>query len=103
MSSTTSSLSSSPQKPLHKEGLLCELETAVTAQQAAFCCGGTIQTDAARGCIYEHVTVDTKPLVSPPVVIRWDLPSGKAIRKMTLPAIQKAGPTSAISELLKDC
>ena len=41
--------------------------------------------------------------VSPPVVIRWDLPSGKAIRKMTLPAVQKAGSTSAISELLKDC
>jgi len=109
MSSTTSSLSSSPrsesspQTPLHKEGLLCELETAVTAQQAAFCCGGTIQTDAARGCIYEHVTVDTKPLVSPPVVIRWDLPSGKAIRKMTLPAVQEATCTPAISELLKDC
>ena len=107
MSSTTSSPSSSPekppQKPLYNEGLLCQLEAAVTAQQAAFCCDGTIQIDAAHGCIYEHITVDTKPLVSPPVVIRWDLPSGKAIRKMTLPAVQKAGPTSAISELLKDC
>jgi hypothetical protein len=88
---------------LHKKGLLCQLEAAVTAQQAAFCCGGTIQIDAARGCIYKHVTVDTEPLVSPPVVIRWDLPSSKAIRKMTLPAVQKARRTSAISELLKDC
>jgi hypothetical protein len=99
MSSTTSS-ESSPRKPLDKEGLLCQLEAAVTAQQAAFCCGGTIQIDAARGCIYKHITVDTEPLVSPPVVIRWDLPSGKAIRKMTLPAVQG---TPAISELLNDC
>ena len=117
MSSTTSSESSpsessppessppesSPQKPLDKEGFLCQLEAAVTAQQAAFCCGGTVQIDAARGCIYKHITVDTEPLVSPPVVIRWDLPSGKAIRKMTLPAVQGAGQTPAISELLKDC
>jgi hypothetical protein len=98
MSSTTSSESSS-QEPLHKEGPLCQLEAAVTAQQAAFCCGGTIQIDAARDCIHEHITVDTEPLVSPPIVIRWDHPSGKAIRKMTLPAVQK----SAISELLEDC
>jgi hypothetical protein len=103
MSSTTSSLSSFSQEPLYKEGFLGQLEAAVTAQQAAFCCGGTIQIDAARDCIHEHVTVDTEPLVSPPVVIRWDLPSGKAIRKMTLPAVQKARRTSAISELLKDC
>ena len=103
MSSTTSSLSSSPQKPLVNKGLLRQLKAAVTAQQAAFCCGGTIQIDAARDCIHEHVTVDTEPLVSPPVIIRWDLPSGKAIRKMTLPTVQKARRTSAISELLKDC
>jgi hypothetical protein len=102
MSSTTSSESSS-REPLDKEGLLCQLEAAVTAQQAAFCCGGTIQIDAARGCIYKHITVDTEPLVSPPVVIRWDLPSGKATRKMTLPAVQEATCTPAISELLKDC
>jgi hypothetical protein len=101
--SPTARSKSSPQKPLDKEGLLCQLEAAVTAQQAAFCCGGTIQIDAARGCTYKHVTVDTEPLVSPPVVIRWDLPSGKAIRKMTLPAVQGATDTPAISELLKDC
>jgi len=94
---------SSSQEPSNKGALLGQLEAAVTAQQAAFCCGGTIQIDAARDCIHEHVTVDTEPLVSPPVVIRWDLPSGKAIRKMTLPAVQKARRTSAISELLKDC
>jgi hypothetical protein len=81
-------------------GLLGQLGAAVTAQQAAFCCGGTIQINAARGCIYKHITVDTEPLVSPPIVIRWDLPSGKAIRKMTLPAVQG---TPAISELLNDC
>jgi hypothetical protein len=104
MSSATSSDSeSSPQKPLDKEGFLRQLKTTITAQQAAFCCGGTIRIDAARGCIYKHVTVDTEPLVSPPVVIRWDLPSGKAIRKMTLPAVQGATDTPAISELLKDC
>jgi hypothetical protein len=102
MSSTTSS-ESSPQKPLDKEGLLCQLEAAVTAQQAAFCCGGTIQIDAAHGCTYKHITVDTEPLVSPPVVIRWDLPSGNTTRKMTLPAVQGATHTPAISELLKDC
>ena len=101
MSSTDSD--SSSQVPSDEGGLLGQLEAAVTAQQAAFCCGGTIQIDAARGCIYKHITVDTEPLVSPPVVIRWDLPSGKAIRKMTLPAIQKAKSTPAISELLKSC
>jgi hypothetical protein len=102
MSSTDSD--SSSQVPSDEGGLLGQLEAAVTAQQAAFCCGGTIQIAAARDCtIYEHITVDAKPLVSPPVVIRWDLPSGKAIRKMTLPAIQKAKSTPAISELLKSC
>jgi hypothetical protein len=97
MSSTRLSSSSD------EKALLCELEAAVTAQQAAFCCGGTIQIAASRGCIYEHITVDEEPLVSPPVVVRWDLPSGKAIRKMTFPAVQKARRTTAISELLKDC
>jgi hypothetical protein len=63
------------------------LEAAVTAQQAAFCCGGIIQIAAARDYIHEHITVNAEPLVSPPVVIRWDLPSGKVIRKMTLPAV----------------
>src|SRR5271170_3548080 len=94
---------SSSQEPSNKGALLGQLEAAVTAQQAAFCCGGTIQIAAARDCIYEHTTVDTKPLVSPPVVVRWDLPSGKAIRKLTLPAVQKAESTPAISELLESC
>jgi hypothetical protein len=84
-------------------GLLGQLGAAVTAQQAAFCCGGTLQIAAARGCIYEHVTADAEPLASPPVVIRWDLPSGKAIRKITLPAAQQAESTPAISELLESC
>jgi hypothetical protein len=61
-----------------KGGLLGQLGAAVTAQQAAFCCGGTLQIAAARGCIYEHVTADAEPLASPPVVIPWDLPSGKS-------------------------
>jgi hypothetical protein len=91
------------QQSSSKGALLDQLEAAVTAQQAAFCCGGTIPIAAARDCIYEHVTVDAKPLASPPVVIRWDLPSGKAIRKLTLPAIQKAESTPAISELLESC
>ena len=96
---------SSSQEPSNNEGLLGQLEAAVTAEQAAFCCGGTIQIATARDCIYEHTTVDAEPLVSPPVVIRWDLPSGKTTRKITLPAVQKAGstPATSISELLKSC
>ena len=88
---------------MSSESSLGRLKTAVTAQQAAFCCGGTIPIAAARDCIYEDITVDTEPLASPPVVIRWDLPSGKAIRKLTLPAVQKAESTPAISELLESC
>jgi hypothetical protein len=88
---------------MSSESSLGRLKTAVTAQQAAFCCGGTIPIAAARDCIYEHITVDAEPLVSPPVVFRWDLPSGKAIRKLTLPAIQQAESTPAISELLESC
>jgi hypothetical protein len=109
MSSTNSESSSqgesSSQEDSDNPALLGQLESAVTAQQAAFCCGGTIQiTTAARGCIHEHATFDDEPSVSPPVVVRWDLPSGKAIRKMTLPsAVQKAESTPAISELLKSC
>jgi len=107
MSSTNSKSSSLEesfsQEPSNKGALLGQLEAAVTAQQAAFCCGGTVQIAAARGCIYEHITVDAEPLVSPPVVIRWDLPSGKATRKMTLPAVQEAESTPDISELLGSC
>jgi hypothetical protein len=108
MPSTDSDSSSqeepSSQEPLGKGALLDQLGDAVTAQQAAYCCGGTIQIAAARDrTIYEHITVDAEPLVSPPVVIRWDLPSGKAIRKVTLPAVQNAESTPAISELLKSC
>src|SRR5271156_5102959 len=103
-SSFQEELESSSQEPSNKGTLLGQLEAAVTAQQAAFCCGGTIQIAAARGCIYEHITVDAEPLASPPVVIRWDLPNGEAIRKMTLPAsIQETESTPAISQLLESC
>ena len=102
MSSTDSESSSleesSSQEPSNKGPLLRQLGAAVTAQQAAFCCGGTIQVAAARGCIYEHITVDAEPLVSPPVIIRWDLPSGKVIGKLTLPAVQEAESTPAVQE-----
>lgn len=84
--------------------LLRQLEAAVTAQQAAFCCGGTIRiANSGSNCLYEHVSANAKPLASPPVDIRWDMPSGKTMGKMTLPDVQGAEDTPAISELLKGC
>ena len=79
------------------EPLLRELGDLVTAERAVFCCGGTIRIASGSNCIYKHISADAEPLASPPVDIRWDM------GKMTLPDVQGAEGTPAISELLKGC
>jgi hypothetical protein len=107
MSSTEPSRSphpgSSPGETFPEHDLMQELTATVTSQQAVFCCGGTIPVATGRDHTHDHVTADKERLVSPPVVIRWDVPSGKAIRKLTLPVEQGAKGTPAISALVKDC
>ena len=84
--------------------LLIQLVDAASVWRAAICCGGSIPIVANDEKRFENLTVDDGPTTSPPVVLRWDLPSGKAIRKLTLPPIFKdAAETVAIKELLKDC
>ena len=82
--------------------LLNQLADVLATQQATFCCGGRIVV-TENDNRWESLTVDNRPATSPPVVLRWDLPSGKGIRKLTLPPIAEAEDTTAIKELLRDC
>jgi hypothetical protein len=78
-----------------EEPLLSQLESAISAQRAAFCCGGTIPIATDSEVVHNRIAVTEAPLTAPPIVIRWDLPSGKAIHG--------AEDAPAITELLKDC
>ena len=83
---------------------LSKIGGAVSSHKSVFCCGGSTPIVADDDSRFDCGTTDKKQLTSPPVILRWDLPSGKAIRKLTLPPIVKGeeGQT-AIKELLQDC
>lgn len=69
----------------HKEGVLINaMQNAVSAQRAAFCCGGSVPILGTFSEGNEDRFNDlTGRITSPPVVLRWDLPSGMDILKRT--------------------
>ena len=57
--------------------LIDEMQNAVSEQNATFCCGGSVPIIADTDEAKEHRFDDITGLIaSPPVVLRWDLPSG---------------------------
>ena len=82
---------------LDKQDALSELSQTIGLAKANFCCGGSVRTVA---------TENTDPVAGPsvpPVVIRWDVPDGKDVRKVTLPAPESTEQPTALSELLENC
>ena len=79
-----------------------QLIHAVSDQKAAFYCGGTVRImqDSAEGR-FDKVTCDDGEITCTPVVLRWDLPNGKATSKLTLPPNDDVEDPAAIMELLK--
>ena len=62
--------------------LIRAMVAAASAQKAAFCCGGIVPIAATSEDGKEGRFDDVAGLVSsPPVVLRWDLPSGMYILK----------------------
>lgn len=84
--------------------LMDQLIHAVSDQKADFCCGGTVRItqDSAVGR-FDKMTCDDGEVTCPPVVLRWDLPSGKTIRKLTLPPDNGVEDPATIKALLKHC
>ena len=57
--------------------LVEEIQHVVTGQKATFCCGGSVAIITNSDEAKEHRFDDVAGLIaSPPVVLRWDLPSG---------------------------
>lgn len=86
--------------------LLDELVGVVSAQKAAFCCGESIQvSDNEEKLVsrFENLTFDDGKATPGPIVLRWDPPSGKTIRKLTLPSCEDVNRAIAIEGLLQDC
>ena len=81
-----------------------QLTHAVSDQKAAFCCGGTVRImqDSSEGR-FDKMTCDDGEITCAPVVLRWDLPSGKTIRKLTLPPDGGVEDSAAMKALLKHC
>lgn len=68
----------SGEQPNHEESrLLKVMNYAISKQNAAFCCGGQVPIVAIADEGEEHRFDDVAGMItSPPVVLRWDLPSG---------------------------
>lgn len=98
------SIESSEEESMEGSSLMDQLIEAVSDQKAAFCCGGIvrIKQDTAAGR-FDQMTCDDGEITRAPVVLRWDLPSGKTIRKMTLPPDDGVEDSAAIKALLKHC
>ena len=89
---------------IKEPSLLDQLIGAVSAQKAAFYCGGDVlvsENEESPASRFEDLTRDDNKAISPPTVIRWDLPSGKTLRKLTLPPSEGADGDNAIGSLLK--
>ena len=88
---------------MEASSLMDQLIHAVSDQKAAFCCGGTvhIMQDSAVGR-FDKMTCDDGEITCTPLVLRWDLPSGKTIRKLTLPP-DGVEDSATIEGLLKHC
>lgn len=84
--------------------LMDQLIHAISDQKTAFCCGGTVRImqDSAVGR-FDKMTCDDGEITCAPVVLRWDLPSGKTIRKLTLPPDDGVEDPATIKALLKHC
>lgn len=65
----------------NEESMLIDaMMSAISMQKAAFSCGGQIPTTAIADEGEEHRFDDVAGLItSPPMVLRWDLPSGMYI------------------------
>lgn len=65
----------------HEESTLINaMRSAISRQKAAFCCGGRVPITAFSDEGEEDRFDDVAALItSPPVVLRWDLPSGMYI------------------------
>ena len=82
---------------LVKQDALSELSQTIGLAKANFCCGGSVRTITKE---------NTDPVAGPsvpPVVIRWDVPHGRSVGKVTLPALESTSQPTALSELLESC
>lgn len=80
--------------------LMHKLTEAIIHQKAAFYCGGTTSISSSKDGLYSSVLINNEPVASPPVVIRWDIPTGEGGRKFCIPSSDQA---AEIKELLADC
>ncbi|KAK4695497.1 hypothetical protein P7C71_g2267, partial [Lecanoromycetidae sp. Uapishka_2] len=80
-----------------------EIEEAVCGQKATFCCGGEVPISANSETRFDTVIANEASVSSPPVVLRWDRPSGKTVKKLILPITQRNKGSAALEDLIKDC
>lgn len=91
-------------KNVEETDFLDQIHGALSSHKSAFSCRGSIPIVAGDDSRFDCVTTKKKQLTSPPVTLRWDLPSGKATRKLTLPPAAEGTKGQAdIMELLEDC
>ena len=81
---------------------LRQLISACSTQKAPFCCGGSIPIKQGSDIVsrFEKLTCDDGQVMSPGITLRWDVPGGNVVRKLTLPLVE--GETG-VDDLLKDC
>lgn len=81
-SSSRASESGSEQFNHEESRLISAMGNAISNQKAAFACGGTVPIITTSDEGKEDRFDDVAGLIaSPPVVLRWDLPSGTYILK----------------------
>jgi hypothetical protein len=83
--------------------LIGRLTDAVTGYQATACFsyGGLVPIEIRSTTCYGDFTSTKTPITSPPVIIRWDAPSGDVYGKITFPVPE--GKQKVLEELAKDC
>lgn len=109
---------SRPQRDCLAYSVMEQLYSIIRSQRAAFCCGGAIPVVYDENP-FTRINSEDAPISSSPVTLRWDLPSGQGMRKLTLPVPNpptgrqglRSGVISStatedtpdVAELLKDC
>jgi hypothetical protein len=83
--------------------LIGQLTDAATGYQASanFSCGGSFPIDIRSMTGYGDFTSTKTPIMSPPVITRWDAPSGEVSGRITFPVPE--GKHEVLEELVKDC
>ena len=96
----------SAEEALQKPSPLDQLISAGTAQKATFNYGGNVQILHNKDdpvSRFENLTYDVSKATSAPIVLRWDIPDGEIIRKMTLPLPEDDEVETTIQGLVKHC